>query len=74
MIREQGDASSLCCTRWQTGLPALLPTIASELHAPVKVMDYHEHAIGQGANATAITYIEMHVGDGPTPSPVDPFT
>ena len=29
-------------------------------------MDYHEHAIGQGANATAITYIEMRVGDGPS--------
>ena len=47
-------------------IDAFVSAIASELHAPVKVMDYHEHSIGQGANATAITYIEMRVGEGPT--------
>ncbi len=47
-------------------IDAFVAAIAAELHAPVKVMDYHEHSIGQGANATAITYIEMRVGDGPT--------
>ena len=29
-------------------IDAFVAAIASELHAPVKVMDYHEHAIGQG--------------------------
>lgn len=47
-------------------IDAFVAAIASEIHAPVKVMDYHEHSIGSGANATAITYIEMRVGDGPT--------
>jgi Isopropylmalate/homocitrate/citramalate synthases len=47
-------------------IDAFVAAIASELHAPVRVMDYHEHSIGQGANATAITYIEMRVGDGPS--------
>ena len=47
-------------------IDAFVAAIAAELHAPVKVMDYHEHAIGSGANAMAITYIEMRVGDGPT--------
>jgi 2-isopropylmalate synthase len=47
-------------------IDAFVSAIASQLHAPVKVMDYHEHAIGQGANATAITYIEMRVGEGPS--------
>ncbi len=47
-------------------IDAFVAAIAEEIHAPVKVMDYHEHSIGQGANATAITYIEMRVGDGPT--------
>jgi 2-isopropylmalate synthase len=47
-------------------IDAFVAAIAQEIHAPVKVMDYHEHSIGQGANATAITYIEMRVGDGPT--------
>ncbi len=47
-------------------IDAFVAAIAEEIHAPVRVMDYHEHSIGQGANATAITYIEMRVGDGPT--------
>jgi len=47
-------------------IDAFVAAIAEAIHAPVKVMDYHEHSIGQGANATAITYIEMRVGDGPT--------
>ncbi len=29
-------------------------------------MDYHEHAIGAGANAQAACYVELRVGDGPT--------
>ncbi|HVT36285.1 MAG TPA: 2-isopropylmalate synthase, partial [Nevskiaceae bacterium] len=28
------------------------------------VLDYHEHAIGAGADAKAITYIELRVGEG----------
>ncbi len=47
-------------------IDAFVAAIASELHAPVRVMDYHEHSIGQGANATAITYIEMRIGEGPS--------
>ncbi len=29
----------------------------------VRVMDYHEHAIGEGANAQAVAYLELRVGD-----------
>ena len=29
-------------------------------------MDYHEHAIGSGANAQAACYVEMRIDDGPT--------
>jgi 2-isopropylmalate synthase len=32
----------------------------------VRVMDYHEHAIGSGADAKAASYIELRVDDGPT--------
>ena len=31
--------------------------------AQVKVMDYREHAIGSGANAQAVAYLELRVGD-----------
>ena len=30
------------------------------------MLDYHEHAIGAGAQARAAAYLEMRVGDGRT--------
>jgi 2-isopropylmalate synthase len=30
----------------------------------VAVLDYHEHAMGEGADATAVAYVEVRVGDG----------
>jgi 2-isopropylmalate synthase len=30
------------------------------------VMDYHEHAIGTGANASAVCYVELRLDDGPS--------
>jgi 2-isopropylmalate synthase len=47
-------------------IDAFVAAISAEIHAPVKIMDYHEHAIGSGANAMAVTYVEMRVGDGGT--------
>ncbi|HAS51740.1 MAG TPA: hypothetical protein DCS21_08370, partial [Gammaproteobacteria bacterium] len=32
----------------------------------VKVVDYHEHAIGAGANATAVSYVEVRMDGDPT--------
>jgi 2-isopropylmalate synthase len=43
-------------------IDAFVAAITDAVHAPIRVMEYHEHSIGQGANATAIAYIEMRVG------------
>jgi 2-isopropylmalate synthase len=32
--------------------------------ADVRVVDYHEHALGSGAGATAVAYVEVAVGNG----------
>ncbi|KQP15208.1 2-isopropylmalate synthase [Pseudorhodoferax sp. Leaf267] len=32
----------------------------------VRVLDYHEHAIGAGANAKAVAYLELRINDGQT--------
>jgi 2-isopropylmalate synthase len=32
--------------------------------ADVRVVDYHEHALGAGANAIAVAYVEVAVGNG----------
>ncbi len=36
------------------------------LQSDVKIMDYHEHAIGTGTDTRAACYIEVRVGDSPT--------
>ena len=32
----------------------------------IKLMDYHEHSIGSGADARAACYVELRLADGPT--------
>jgi 2-isopropylmalate synthase len=32
----------------------------------IQLMDYHEHAIGSGADARAACYVELRVANGPT--------
>ncbi|RYF37229.1 MAG: 2-isopropylmalate synthase, partial [Cytophagaceae bacterium] len=32
----------------------------------IKLMDYHEHAIGSGADARAACYVELRLANGPT--------
>ncbi|HUG22252.1 2-isopropylmalate synthase [Piscinibacter sp.] len=34
--------------------------------SPVRVLDYHEHAIGSGADAKAAAYLELRIGDALT--------
>ena len=36
------------------------------LDRPVSVVDYHEHAIGGGADARAVAYFELRIGQDPT--------
>ena len=31
--------------------------------SPVRVLDYHEHAMGSGADAKAVAYLELRIGD-----------
>ncbi len=33
------------------------------LAMPVRVLDYHEHAIGSGADARAVAYLELRIGE-----------
>ena len=43
--------------------------IAAFVHAlqsQIKIMDYHEHAIGTGTDTRAACYIEVRIGDAPT--------
>ncbi len=41
---------------------AVVAALRAHTHADVQVLDYHEHALGAGAQARAAAYIELRVG------------
>lgn len=43
-----------------------IDAFVNALDLEIKLMDYHEHAIGRGANARAACYIELRIANGPT--------
>jgi 2-isopropylmalate synthase len=43
-----------------------IDAFVNALGLDVRVMDYHEHAIGHGADARAACYVELRVGSGQT--------
>jgi 2-isopropylmalate synthase len=47
-------------------IDAFISSLSNLLGHKVTVQDYHEHAIGAGADAAAVTYIELRVADGKT--------
>jgi 2-isopropylmalate synthase len=43
-------------------IDAFVEGLSAAVGEPVRVLDYHEHAIGAGANAQAVAYLELRVG------------
>jgi 2-isopropylmalate synthase len=44
-------------------IDAFVQGLASATGANVRVLDYHEHAIAAGANAQAVAYLELRIGE-----------
>jgi 2-isopropylmalate synthase len=44
-------------------IDAFVSAISQATGQSVRVLDYHEHAIGSGANAQAVAYLEMRFGE-----------
>ncbi len=44
-------------------IDAFVDGLGRQLATPVRVLDYHEHAIGSGADAKAVAYLELRVAD-----------
>ena len=44
-------------------LDAMVNALSRALGRQFSIVDYREHAIGQGADAAAIAYVEMRCGD-----------
>lgn len=47
-------------------IEAFVEGVNGQLASKVRVLDYHEHSIGSGADAKAVAYLELRVGDGLT--------
>ena len=47
-------------------IDAFVAGLNRSLDADVRVLDYHEHAIGSGADAKAVAYLELRIGSGVT--------
>jgi 2-isopropylmalate synthase len=45
-------------------IAAFVDALRRDAGITVSVLDYHEHAMGGGADASAVAYVEMKVGDG----------
>jgi 2-isopropylmalate synthase len=43
-----------------------IDAFVSALGLDIRLMDYHEHSIGSGADATAACYVELRLANGPT--------
>lgn len=44
-------------------IDAFVQAISQACGEAIRVLDYHEHAIGAGANAQAVAYLELRVGE-----------
>ncbi|MBS0392529.1 MAG: 2-isopropylmalate synthase [Proteobacteria bacterium] len=74
MQEQEGGFSLQASLQWQgdalevegegTGpIDAFVQAISSALDRQVRVLDYSEHAIGEGAGAKAVAYVEMRIDD-----------
>lgn len=60
-LRIDGHALALR-GRGKGPVDAFVTALQAAFGTPLQVLDYHEHAIGSGADARAAAYIEMQVG------------
>ena len=60
-LQENGQAISR-----KGGGNGPIDAFVAALGLDIKLMDYHEHSIGSGANARAACYVELRLANGPT--------
>ncbi|NKI92589.1 2-isopropylmalate synthase [Rhizobacter sp. SG703] len=61
-----GDRELLLDADGAGPIDAFVNALNAHLAATVRVLDYHEHAIASGADARAVAYLELRVGDAAT--------
>lgn len=77
LLEENGQVSLTAQVQWQNGdhslrgqgtgpIDAFVQGLQAVTGRGVRVLDYSEHAVGQGANAQAVAYVELRTDDGRT--------
>ncbi|MBX3606155.1 MAG: 2-isopropylmalate synthase [Piscinibacter sp.] len=62
--RARIDGVEQAVTGQGTGpIDAFVAGLSMRLARPIRVLDYHEHAVGAGADARAVAYLELRVGE-----------
>jgi 2-isopropylmalate synthase len=62
-VHEPGGATAVQGLG-QGPVEAFVEGLSRAADTPVRVLDYHEHAIGEGAQARAAAYLELRIGEG----------
>jgi 2-isopropylmalate synthase len=44
-------------------IDAFVAALEARVGIPIRVLDYHEHAVGSGADARAVAYLELRIGE-----------
>ncbi|RWA51669.1 2-isopropylmalate synthase [Cupriavidus sp. UYMSc13B] len=74
LVADSGGATEIEVQMVRDGKPCRvrgtgngpIDAFVNALDLPVRVMDYHEHAMTAGADVRAACYVEVRVGDSPT--------
>ena len=63
---DSRGADSSGALRLEGGGNGPIDAFVNALGLDIRLMDYHEHSIGSGANARAACYVELRLANGPT--------
>jgi len=63
VVRRDGEELSIS-GRGNGPIDAYVNALKEEAGVELQVTDYSEHAVGEGADATAVAYVETRTGDG----------
>jgi 2-isopropylmalate synthase len=58
-----GSAEHVIAGQGTGPIDAFVAGLSAHLGAPIRVLDYHEHAVGAGADARAVAYLELRIGE-----------
>jgi 2-isopropylmalate synthase len=62
-VRAPGAASQTFHGIGNGPIDAFVTALQHQLGLPIRVLDYHEHAIASGADARAVAYVELRFGE-----------